>query len=186
MFNKTELFEAVHAFSPRTRVMYEFGLFAATVLWALLSVAVLAGLSILLTRWLVTSDLSTDEMVGAIILPSVMAFVFVAASLRSTSDPHFGKGRNMARAAWRGARAGFVVGLVVVGFTHFLGQLLLTRAIYGPLEFQSHVLSYCGPIPVLYGLLFALPVAAGTGLFAAFAAVSAQVVYDVMAALEKK
>jgi hypothetical protein len=183
VLNKTELFEALEAFSPRRRAIYEIARSAWVAASAILSAAVIAGLSTQIARWLVTSDLPTDAMIGAVIMPSVMAFVFVATGVRSASDPRFGKARNMAQAAWGGVRAGFVVGLVVVGFAHFLGQLLLTRAIYGPLEFQGRVFSYCGPIPVLYGLFFALPVAAGAGLFAAFTAVSAQVVYEVMAAL---
>ncbi len=186
MMNKTELFDALRAFPPRTRALYEIGLVASTAVWAILSAAMIAGLSALFAQFLVSAELSTEELIAAMIVPSVMAFVFVAAGFRSTNDPRFGKSYNMIRSAWRGARAGFVVGWIVVGFAHFLGQLLLTRAIYGPLEFQSRILSYCGPITVLYSVLFALPVAVGTGLFAAFVPVSAQVVYDIMAALEKK
>lgn len=186
MLNETELFEAVKAFSRRTWVIYKIGLFAGMAAWAILSVAMMAGLSIMLARWLVTSDLSTEEMVAAIIMPSVMAFMFVAAGFHSANDPRFGRIRNMARAAWGGARAGYVVGLVIVALMQFLGQLLLTRAIYGPLDYHRQVSSYCGLIPVLYGLLFALPIAIGTGLFAAAATVSAQLAYDVIITLAQK
>jgi hypothetical protein len=91
----------------------------------------------------------------------------------------------MARAAWGGARAGYGVGFVIVALMHFLGQLLLTRAMYGPLDYRQ-VSSYCGLIPVLYGLLFALPIALGTGLFAAAVTVSAQLTYDVITTLTQK
>jgi hypothetical protein len=185
MLNETELFEAVKAFSRRTWVIYKIGLFAGMVAWTILSVAMMVGLSVMLVRWLVTSDLSTEEMVAAIIMPSVMAFMFVAAGFHSANDPRVGRIRNMARAAWGGARAGYGVGLVIVTLMHFLGQLLLIRAMYGPLDYRQ-VSSYCGLIPVLYGLLFALPIALGTGLFAAAVTVSAQLTYDVITTLTQK
>jgi hypothetical protein len=186
VLTKVELFEALETFTPRWRAVYEMGLIGAVAGAGVVSIAALAGTSLLLAQWLVDPDISGDALMGAIMMPAVMAFVFVAAGVRGTYDSRLSRARNMLRAARRGAVPGFFMGAAVVGLGHFLGQLLMSRALYGPLEFQSQILSYCGPIPLLYAVLFALPVALGAAIFAALTLVSPLVVYEAVAAIGKR
>jgi len=143
----------------------------------ILCALLIGGLSALLARWLVDPDVGTDALMGAIIMPAIMAFAFVLAGARR----HFRAGESRWAAAWGAARrnavAGLAVGFVFVVFTHFLGQLLITRALYGSLEFHKHILDYIGLIPVLYGLLFAVPIALGCALYAAYITISGDLIY---------
>jgi hypothetical protein len=181
MLSRSELFDGVHAFTPHQRTAYEVGLMATIGGIGLLSAVVIGVLSALLAQWLVDPGISTEGLISVIILPGVMAFIFVAASVKRISNPALSKTESMKKAGWYGMRAGFVVGLIVVVIIHFLGQLIMNRAIYGPMTTTSNLLSYCsGPLPFVYGFLFAIPIALGSGLYATLFEVGAQIVFEIV------
>jgi len=178
MLSKTELFDGVQSFSPRQRVIYQIGLVLFLVALFVLSAGVIIGLSILLAYWLIDPEVSTEVLMSVTVVPGVMCLLFVAAGTERTYNTSMNKPEAMRRTGWRGLRAGFLTGVVVVALVHFLSQLIMARALYGRVHFSRSITAYCGPLPVLYGILFAIPIALGCGLFAAGMEIGEQVVYE--------
>jgi hypothetical protein len=147
---------------------------------AILGGAVVVGLTALVAYYVVDPDLDTESLMAAVIIPPFMAYLFIVAGARR----EFYAGRKVTHtmriAAWNGLRRGIVSGFVVMVILHFLAQLIIARAIYGALDYSDHPSYYCHPLPMVYGLIFALPVGLGCALLNAYLSVSDQIIFTGM------
>lgn len=178
MLPESEIFETVRRWEPSKRLVYEIALPASLAVAGVLGAIIVGGLTTLIARAVVASDLGGDVLISSVILPSIMAYIFTMAGVTRVYYPDEHYFRIMGRAAWKGFTRGFFVGFVTTVVIHFLAQLLVARAIYGAIQYQSHVGYYCAPTPLLYGVLFALPVGLGAALLYGYLSIGPQIVFD--------
>ncbi len=178
MLPESEIFETVHGWAPPKRLLYEITLPASLAVVGVLGAFIVGGLTTLIARVVVASDLGGDVLISSVILPSIMAYIFTLAGVTRVYYPDAHYIGIMRRAAWKGFTRGFIVGFVTTVFIHFLAQLLIARAIYGAIKFQSKVAYYCAPTPLLYGVLFAVPIGLGAALLYGYLSVGPQVIFD--------
>jgi hypothetical protein len=180
MLPDSEIFGSVSSWPRGKRLLYDVVLIGSVILIAILGGAVVAGLTALVAYYVVDPDLSTGALMAAVIMPSFMAYLFIVAGATREFYPGEKYVYTMRIAAWNGVRRGMVSGFLVMVALHFLAQLLMARAIYGSLEYHTHPAYYCHPLPIFYGLIFALPVGIGCGLLNAYLSVSDQVIFEGM------
>ena len=185
MLPESEIFGFVSNWSRRKRLIYDGILIVSMALAAILGGLVVAGLTALVAYYVVDPDLSTQALMGSVMLPSIMAYLFIVGRATREFYPGENYAYTMRIASRNGIRRGMLSGFFVMVVVHYLGQLLIARAIYGVLEYHAHPATYCHPLPILYGLLFALPVGIGCGLLNAYLSVSDQVIFEGMRKLQE-
>ncbi|MBN1563392.1 MAG: hypothetical protein JXA10_06115 [Anaerolineae bacterium] len=178
MLTDSEIFDFLVDWPRRKRLIYSGILTGSVALVALLGGAIVVGLTTIVTYYVIDPDLSTEALMGSVIIPSIMAYGFIVAGATREFYPGEKLAYTMRIAAWNGIRRGMISGFLVMVVLHYLAQLLMARAIYGSLEYHTHPSYYCHPLPILYGLLFALPVGIGCGLLNAYLSVSDQVIFE--------
>ena len=180
MLAQAELHQEVLNFPTRKRLFFDFGMTVMLSALAVGSTALVIVISRIVALQVINDDLSTNAVWGAVIMPVAMAYLFVLAGAKRSFDP----GLTVRGALWATGRQGLVrgamVSFVMVVVIHFLGQLLMARAIYGVLHYHEHPAYYCGPLPLLYGLLFALPVGLVSAAYYALYTISPQVVFNLI------
>lgn len=176
MLSVPELQDQVLNFSPRRLRVYQVSLIATFVLVITGSLLLVIGLNTFITHQWIDSNLDGDALIGAVLMPAVMAFVFVATGAKQ----HFTAYKSIPHNAWmagmRGFWRGLIAGFILVSFVHYLGQLLVARAIFGSLEYHTRPDVYCGTRPLLYGLAFALPVGLGSALYQGYMAINTHLI----------
>lgn len=175
MLSKLDFDEVVQRLDARRRMVYETGIALLWTLTLIICLGIVTGLSTLIAHQIARSDLSTEALIGAVLMPTIFAFVAVSSAVRRDIWSTASINDTLRRALRDGIRLGMIVGFVVVAVWHYLGQLALARTVYGAFEFQSHPEMYCSPLAALYGVLFAVPVALGCALFTAVYKVGPQV-----------
>ncbi len=180
MIPESEIFDSVSHWSRQKRLVYKGVLSGSVILTVLLSGLIVVGLTALVAYYVVDPDLSTEALFGAVLLPSIMAYLFVASATRREFFVGEKIAHTMRIATWNGFWRGMLCGFVVMVLLHYLAQLMIARAIYGALDFHTHLDYYCHPLPVVYGLIFGLPVGLGCALLNAYLAVSDQVIFEAM------
>jgi hypothetical protein len=167
MLAQSDFHARLQELDPRQRLIYDAAMTAQFAAITILSMVLVGGLSAFLARWLVDPDLSQEALIGAVIMPGIMAFLLVGTSIRRFTTVGDSFGRTLQVSIRDGLKLGMIVGFLLVTGWHFLGQLAMARAIYGAFEYHAHPAYYCSPKAALYGLLFAVPVALGCALFTA-------------------
>lgn len=175
-----ELHKMVLEMAPNKRRMYGLVLTATVGAVATVCALLLAGASVGIAKAVVNTDLSDENLWAVAIMPGFMAYLFVAAGANLSVIPGESKRHNVWVAARGGFKRGILAGFVIIFVLHFLGQLLMARAIYGSLEYTTHLSYYCNFYPLVYGVLFAIPVGLTCALFYAYVVVSSHMVYALM------
>ena len=180
MLPDSELFEALSALTPGKRLLYEAGLAASVGGLAVAGLCFTGLANSLVTLTLISPDLGSDSLWGAVILPSALGYLAVVAVTRRDFRAYARVGPTFRAAAWKGLKRGFVTAVLVITVWHFLGDVAMARAIFGSLRWHRYTGYYLSLRPIYHGLLFGIPVGLAAGLFTGYAAVSAQVVYNLI------
>lgn len=163
MLSPIKFDETVWKLNARDRLIYEVVLLTQIIGAALMSLALIGGLSAWIAR-LLDPDMTTDSVVAAVIAPAYTIFALVWAALRR----HDGYGDSLRLEVRRAARAGFMTGMrLAFGLLlvwYFLGQVIDARRIHGQSHFMEYPGTYCSPDAVFYALVFAVPIALGCSL----------------------
>ncbi len=167
MLPQTEFNLALWNLDPSKRFVYEAGMVLQNGINVILNLGLVVGLSTLIARQLVDPDLSREGLIGAVIMPGVIAFSIVGIGVKRNVRIGNSIGQTLRIAIQDGLKLGLLVGFIVIASWHYLGQLAMARAIYGAYGYQAHPAVYCSPIAALYGFVFTVPVALGCALFTA-------------------
>jgi hypothetical protein len=180
MLTQSEFDQTLWDLEPRKRFIYHTGIAVQTGVSLIGCAGLVGGLSTLIARQLVAPGLGHEALIGAVIMPCMLAFLAVITSVRRNTRVGGSIGRTLGIALRDGLALGLIVGFVMIACWHYLGQLAMARAIYGSLKYQNHPDAYCGLRAAYYGLLFAVPVALGCGLFTAVFKVGPQVMLNLV------
>lgn len=178
MLPQSEFDQILWNFEPHKKLIYRTGMIIQLGLTMIICVGLVSGLSVFIARQLIDPDVSQEALIGVVIIPALMVFLVGSVSVSRNSKAGSSIKHALQTALRDGLKVGMLAGFVVIACWHYIGQLAMTRAIYGALEFHAHPDSYCSLRAALYGVVFAIPVALGCSLFTAVFRIGPQIMLN--------
>jgi hypothetical protein len=178
MLPQSDFDQTLWSLEAHKQFIYNAGMVVQIGMTVIVCVGLVGGLSTLIARRIVDPDLGREGLSAVVIMPAIIAFLAVSSFVRRTIMAGDSIRQALQAAIWDGLKIGMIVGFLMIASWYYLGQLAMTRAVYGADEYHAHPESYCSPRAALYGLIFAVPVALGCALYTAVYRVGPQVMLN--------